>query len=182
MRRMGISASLSGLIPLFTYIWARDMRLRHLYKDPHHGMENRGNHPLSVVKYSSIFITLPVVAMEQITYEVSFLLFFSTSKSFYIWRSPSECKSSLLSVNKNCRLHVFVTKTLAKHNRWPQRTESDMENSWRICQRKKMVQNFKFVAQPCSKHLAIIAISSGPLSCLQDMPPVDSFWTGRLTT
>ena len=45
-----------------------------------------------------------------------------------------------------------------------------------------MVQNFKFVAHPCSKHLAIIAISSGPLSCLQDMPPVDSFWTGRLTT
>ena len=46
---------------------------------------------------------------------------------------------------------------------------------------RKMVQNFKFVAHPCSRHLAIIAISSGPLSCL-DMPPVDSFWTGRLTT
>ena len=43
------------------------MRLGHLYKDPYRGMEHRGNHPLSVVKYSSIFISLPVIAMEQIS-------------------------------------------------------------------------------------------------------------------
>lgn len=32
-----------------------------------------------------------------------------------------------------------------------------------------------------SKHLAIIAVSSGPINCL-DMVPVDSFGTGKPTT
>ena len=47
---------------------------------------------------------------------------------------------------------------------------------------KKTGAKLKFVAHiPCSKHLAIIAVSSGPLSCLH-MLPVDSFGAWKLTT
>ena len=44
------------------------------------------------------------------------------------------------------------------------------------------MQNYKFVAHICpSKHLAISAVSSGPINCL-NMLPVDSFETGKPTT
>ena len=44
------------------------------------------------------------------------------------------------------------------------------------------MQNYKSVAHICPrKYLAIIAVSSGPINCL-DMLPADSFETGKPTT